>query len=52
MLVRQARLYTAGYLRRCIDKDETDDKYINVVEMESSVFSKSISNDEEQSGPW
>ncbi len=43
---------TAGCLRRCIEKDETDDEYINIVEMESAVFSKNISNDEEQGCPW
>jgi hypothetical protein len=39
-------------LRCCIDENKTDDEDIDVTEVKSSIFSESISNDEDQSGPW
>lgn len=39
-------------LRCCVDENETDDENINVIEVKSSIFSESISDNEEQSRPW
>jgi len=38
--------------RCCVDENKTDDEDIDVVEMKSSIFSETVTNDEEQGRPW